>query len=80
MRIELKLRSPLPFPISPSVPFIALKTWKFSSQKDHGEQKKKKIVLCCLNILHFIRNWLESAMWNQFLFPGPPPESETDIR
>lgn len=41
MRIELKLRSPLPFPISPSVPFIALKTWKFSSQKDHGEQKKK---------------------------------------
>lgn len=77
MRIELKLRSPLPFPVSTSVPYIVLKKCEsFKVKKDHGEQKKKKIVLSSLNILHFIRNWLGTARQNQFPFPGPkvPPD------
>lgn len=78
MRIELKLRSPLPFPIS-TCPFYCTENVEvLESKRPWGA--KEKIVLSCLNILHFIRNWLESAMRNQFPFPGPKaPQSEVDI-
>lgn len=40
MRIELKLRSPLPVPISASVPFIALKTDALKSKRPWGAKEK----------------------------------------